>query len=543
MRIKVAGGTGVMEFPMSDSELNARLRRMGVCDVVPRCSLVRVMDEGNPLSRLEGQIVNMDEVNFFAKRMESLTSYEQSVMAAFVNEKGAENLKDLINLTYSMKGLSLITDFSDTAQVGKRLYLDEFAGMSAGEEQGTDFLQFAEKTFRESSVEVLPYGVFVEHGFEMQEVYNGKTFPQYYYNPDKTVCSLELKNKSGDTDYLYLPTDIISVNKLKARLGVLDFWECRVTDIHNLRLPENILPEQKAIDGTWYLTYFNEMCQAVAGFNEDQMMKLSMAVEFTGAKKCTDITYIAKHLGDFEIYPSINNDAEYGEFLVTGSGLFHVDDLLLPHINYADFGADKRKGTLADSGYVSGGFVGASKEINEYLQYEGEFADPLEIDEDCYKTFCLYSPLTGNLFLDGEDAGNLYRSDLTPYEEAISDAIAQDVCIGEEARGLMHYFDESRSVAAKVLTAVPAVQEMNGELYGVLECKIAEPLSEGDIKVLKEYWTGQMSDGWGEGFEQQPIQIDEGELYVSFWNSGEFWSVMTAEELGIVQQQEMSMNL
>lgn len=188
MRIKVAGGTGVMEFPMSDSELNARLRRMGVCDVVPRCSLVRVMDEGNPLSRLEGQIVNMDEVNFFAKRMESLTSYEQSVMAAFVNEKGAENIKDLINLTYSMKGLSLITNFSDAVQVGKRLYLDEVVGMSASEEQGTDFLQFAEKTFRESSVEVLPYGVFVEHGFEMQEVYNGKTFPQYYYNPDKTVC-------------------------------------------------------------------------------------------------------------------------------------------------------------------------------------------------------------------------------------------------------------------------------------------------------------------------------------------------------------------
>ena len=28
-------------------------------------------------------------------------------------------------------------------------------------------------------MEVLPYGVFVEHGFEMQEVYNGKTFPSF----------------------------------------------------------------------------------------------------------------------------------------------------------------------------------------------------------------------------------------------------------------------------------------------------------------------------------------------------------------------------
>lgn len=221
MRIKVAGGTGVIELPMSDAELNVRLRRMGVRDVVPRCSLVRVMDAENPLSRLEGQIVNMDEVNFFAKRMESLTSYEQSVMAAFVNEKGAESLKDLINLTYSMKGLSLITDFSDASKVGRRLYLDEFIGMSISEEQGTDFLQFAEKTFRESNVEVLPYGVFVEHGFEMQEVYNGKTFPQYYYDSDKTVCSVEIQNQSGDTEYLYLPTDIWARNGKKKIV-----WRC-----------------------------------------------------------------------------------------------------------------------------------------------------------------------------------------------------------------------------------------------------------------------------------------------------------------------------
>lgn len=73
-----------------------------------------------------------------------------------------------------MKGLSLITDFSDAEQVGKRLYLDEFIAIPEEEKQQTNFIKFAEKTFKESRVEVLPYGVFVEHGFEMQEVYNGK---------------------------------------------------------------------------------------------------------------------------------------------------------------------------------------------------------------------------------------------------------------------------------------------------------------------------------------------------------------------------------
>lgn len=277
-------------------------------------------------------------------------------------------------------------------------------------------------------------------------------------------------------------------------------------------------------------------------FDAGKMERLAMAVELVGAETYTDVTYIAKNLNEFEIVPSIHNDKEYGEFLVTKSGIFEVDDLLLPHIDYAGVAADKRNGTLAVSGYVSGGFVGTQRETHEYLQYKGEFASPLEKDADCYQKFCLYSPLTGGLVVNGEDAGNLYRSDLMPYAEEIERAVCEDECVTEEVRGLMHYFDCDREVAAKVASAWPSVKEVEGELYGVLICEIAEPLTESEIGVLKDYWTGQMSDGWGEGFEQQPIRIEEGELYVSFWSSEDFWKVMTAEELGIEQEQEMEMS-
>ena len=131
-------------------------------------------------------------------------------------------------------------------------------------------------------------------------------------------------------------------------------------------MPENI-------DCVEALTLFNETCQAVKRFDEVQMTQLAMVVEFTGFSSSTEVTSIARLLGEFEVNPFVHNDEEYGKYMVEESGLFDVDELLLPHINYAAFAADKRQGTLVQSGYVENGFVGATRELSEYQQYNGVF--------------------------------------------------------------------------------------------------------------------------------------------------------------------------
>ena len=90
----------------------------------------------------------------------------------------------------------------------------------------------------------------------MQEVYNGKTFPEYFAS-DEIVAAIEVQNQAGDTEYLYLPTDICSMNKVKERLQIMDFWELEVTDIHNLRLPDILVPMPENIDCVEALTLFN----------------------------------------------------------------------------------------------------------------------------------------------------------------------------------------------------------------------------------------------------------------------------------------------
>ena len=153
-------------------------------------------------------------------------------------------------------------------------------------------------------------------------------------------------------------------------------------------------------------------------------------------------------------------------------------------------------------------------------------------------TLKLYSPLTAELqiepiddaYYDEPDMEQFHGSDLVYFREAILDGIAQEQLPGEADRGLMAYFHGPDSVNQKVESMNPTVEVVHGQLYGVAECRIKGALTEAELSALKDYCTGQYSDGWGEGFEQRPRATGEGDLYVHFWQSKGFF-LKTKQEL------------
>jgi hypothetical protein len=109
------------------------------------------------------------------------------------------------------------------------------------------------------------------------------------------------------------------------------------------------------------------------------------------------------------------------------------------------------------------------------------------------------------------------------YKDEIQAAMNKYREPGEAERGLMAYYDDPDTVNEKVRSMFIDVEIHGGELWGVTTLDVTEPLTPEELRTLRDYITGQFSDGWGEGFEQQSIRVDDGEINVHFWKHGELF--------------------
>ena len=139
-----------------------------------------------------------------------------------------------------------------------------------------------------------------------------------------------------------------------------------------------------------------------------------------------------------------------------------------------------------------------------------------------------YFPLTGKIWDDeyGKElpAGKRF---LLGQEGAICEKFAEYT--RRDTDNMSVYFRESG--ADKLLLADWGFEVMDDELYGKVDVRLTEPMTEEEEKELRDWIRGQNSDGLGEGFEQREIPTDRGDLSVSFWDSGEGYFIKDDEEM------------
>lgn len=179
-------------------------------------------------------------------------------------------------------------------------------------------------------------------------------------------------------------------------------------------------------------------------------------------------------------------------------------DELAEHVRQTDFGGIRRLGTPFPKQENSPG----PSTLKLYMPLTGEFFEP----DRC-----------GNW---SEEGSPLDSCDLLRYQDHILAALVRNRMPEESERGVMHWYGEEDSINRKVLSAVFTVECRERQLWGAAECRVLGELTPQELEKLKEYISGQASDGWGEGFEQREIRVDGGELYVHLWNPDN-WSIQT----------------
>ena len=352
-------GSVVVQFPIPMDEYEnvlGLLEGLEIGDTLQRdCHVLTLGNGYHVLGRLEGTQVNLDELDYLAKRLDSFSSGEAAQFQAMAEKLDLRDIKDFINLTFCCQQATVITDFSDLEAVGRRHYMNLNDGCAPAEElEALDGYETALLLIDTGAGTVTEYGVVYDNGMELEQVYDGRHFPAYDHD-DSLIALSVMPNTAGDNkspiDYLYLPApdSLIDRTFLRSGLGPGDL----LYSIEYESLPEAV---SDAVDiASEDIQALNSMCHAVRQLDSREMDKLSAAVLMAKPESAAEISEIAKNLELFDFIPGVRDAEEYGKYMIQESGHFEYDPNLDNFYNYSQYGWDRinrEQGQFNELGYI-----------------------------------------------------------------------------------------------------------------------------------------------------------------------------------------------
>ena len=141
------------------------------------CQVQEINSFYSVLKRTEMLTVNVEELNYLAKRLDGFDMGEAAQFQAMAHKLELSELKDFINLTFCCQEATVITDFSDLAAVGRDHYMNLHGGCAKTVElDALDGEGTARQLIESGSGTVTPYGVVYDNGMNLEQVYDGQ-FP------------------------------------------------------------------------------------------------------------------------------------------------------------------------------------------------------------------------------------------------------------------------------------------------------------------------------------------------------------------------------
>lgn len=491
---------------------------------------------------LQGTTHNLNELNYLLRVMDSHSNLEKTSFFAAAHAYHVTQTADLINLAFNTHCYGVIHNLENPYKQGLDLYRTEKQMVTLDEMDRLDGEGYLKEILETKNLQLTPYGLVYQNNNTPDLLYQNGHFPCFL---DGGVAVLSVQ-KDESTEYLNLPTERSAMVKALDRLGASDHDECLFGIEYRCLFDRVVELATRHTD----FDHLNAIAKELDRMNEKTIDKLETLSTQIDLQTYEELTTLVQCQQEFELYPNVTDANSYGRYLVAQQNRLKMSDELAGYFDFTQYGEDcmtQETGAFVPEGYLV--YRGYNQNMTQILaqrlglQPKQQFA-PQELK--------LYMPLKVTSFQyendwgDYEDADyceELYDEEVARFEYEIARKIqAYDSDLPE--RGLMEYYHKTDTINGKIKRYAMSVENVNGRLMGVATLQLHAPLTPQELETFEEQTlSGQLSDGWGEGFEQQDIKCEGRMVNVGFWDSSDDWRILTADELGLEppsQQMDMS---
>ena len=353
-------GQATIPFPIPNQNYDSTIELLGPLEIGDTlrqdCQVDELDSFYTVLNTLIGTQVTLDELDYLAKRLDSFDDGEAAQFQGMAHKLGLSEIKDLINLTFCCQKITVITDFSDLEKIGREHYMNLNGGCARTEDlEALEGTETAYLLIDSEAGTVTPYGVVYDNGMKLEQVYDGRFFPCYYYKPNVITVAVTSKAEPEDTEHitwLFLPMVQEEIDRALLRGGITDSEDVRLR-LENSQLPNEV---DVLLDMEYEtLSDLNELAAATDGLSKADMEKLGAVVTLAEPKSAAQIKNLAESLDLFDFAPGAHSPAEYGKYMIRQSGHFDYDENLDAFYDYEKYGTERMNeedGMFTDRGYI-----------------------------------------------------------------------------------------------------------------------------------------------------------------------------------------------
>ena len=454
---------------------------------------------GISLENVRLDTTSIEELNFLAKRLDSMSRYEKDGFEALtekyysqMEEDDLISVKELINLTYNLDTLRMVPNITDLEELGRFAVENDFVDdLLDAPDSALKYLDYEligqEQLDRDEGVFVGNHYVVTE-GYEPVEVYDGENLPQED-DSEKTVFRLlvakaPIEDPSevlDDAMWLDLPVASHKLRWFAEELGADSIQDCIYFDFQSCipDIDEDVFNSMSRIEE------LNRIASEYLMLSQPYRALVKAIIEGENLTDLSDIRAAFERRDQYEFSSEVENADEFLREYLTYQMPTDFDDRWLSQVTSHE---DAQKLVTALGAHITeyGVLSARGGTLFEKVRYPDLYSEIINPDE--YELIEIIGRPA--LFVDGrisadETPDGLYCYDLRYGEEGLIDGVIEPKVS----------FDHGGSILVKEPIEF-------GESDFIQLDEDSSPNFIGDEMTAEEFMARDFSEDSGESFDQ-----------------------------------------